>query len=80
MNARNSKKAAKDAEPTEYPFAFALVTLPTASSLSVMCLTSSGYPLISAMPPALSAIGPKAAIERIYTPVQNIPIVAMAVP
>ena len=58
MNALNSKNEAKDADPTEYPFAFALVTFPTASNLSVICRTSSGYPLISAIPPALSAIGP----------------------
>lgn len=58
----------------------ALVTLPTASNLSVIYLTSSGYPLISTIPPALSAIGPNAAIDNIYTPVQNIPIVAIAVP
>lgn len=50
MNAEKSKKQAKEAEPTEYPFVFALVTFPTASSKSVTCLTSSGYSLISAIP------------------------------
>lgn len=80
INALNSKNAAKEAEPTLYPFALALVTFPTASNLSVIALTYSDYPLISTIPPALSAIGPKAAIDSIYTPVQNIPIVAIAVP
>jgi hypothetical protein len=36
----------------------ALVVLPTASSGSVMARTDSGMPAISAMPPALSVIGP----------------------
>lgn len=80
MNAEKSKKQAKEAEPTEYPFVFALVTFPTASSKSVTCLTSSGYSLISAIPPALSAIGPNPLIESTNIPVQNIPIVAIAVP
>ena len=34
------------------------VVLPTASNLSVMLRTSDGRPDISAIPPALSAIGP----------------------
>jgi hypothetical protein len=36
----------------------ALVVLPTASSGSVIARTSFGRPAISAMPPALSVIGP----------------------
>jgi len=36
--------------------------------------------LISTIPPALSAIGPNPLIDRTYTPVVNIPIVATAVP
>ena len=32
------------------------------------------------LPPALSEIGPKPLIDKIKTPVQNIPIVAIAVP
>jgi hypothetical protein len=42
MNALNSKKQARLAEPTEYPFVFAFVTLPTASKISVILRTSSG--------------------------------------
>lgn len=41
MNALNRRKQAKLAEATEYPLAFALVTFPTASSLSVIFLTPS---------------------------------------
>jgi len=37
-------------------------------------------PLISAIPPALSVMGPKPDIDKIKTPVVNIPIVARAVP
>lgn len=37
--AENSKKQANDALPTEYPLVLALVTFPTASSLSVISLT-----------------------------------------
>jgi hypothetical protein len=36
MKAENSKKHASEAEPTEYPLAFAFVTLPTASRRSVI--------------------------------------------
>lgn len=46
------------AEPIEYPLVMALVTLPHASRRSVASRTSSGWSLISAMPPALSAMGP----------------------
>ena len=39
--ALNNKKQAKLADPTEYPFVLAFVTLPTASSLSVMAQPNS---------------------------------------
>ena len=41
IKAEKSRKQAREAEPTEYPLAFALVTLPTASSLSVITRTDS---------------------------------------
>lgn len=41
----------------------ALVTFPAASKRSVVSLTNSGCWLISAIPPALSAIGPSQARE-----------------
>lgn len=80
IKALNNKKQANAADPTEYPFVLALVTFPTASKRSIKFLTLSGYPLNSAIPPALSAIGPNPLILKINTPVQNIPIVAIAVP
>ena len=64
MKALKSKKQAKEALPTEYPFVFAFVTFPTASSQSVMLLTNSSSADISTIPPALSAIGPNPDIER----------------
>ena len=51
-------RAAKAAEPMAYPLVTAFVVLPTESSASVTILTSSGSPAISAIPPALSVIGP----------------------
>ena len=41
IKALNKRKHAREAEPTEYPLAFAFVTLPTASSKSVIFLTDS---------------------------------------
>mmetsp|Transcript_12111 Transcript_12111/g.1089 ORF Transcript_12111/g.1089 Transcript_12111/m.1089 type:complete len:123 (-) Transcript_12111:1524-1892(-) len=79
-NALNKRKQANEALPTEYPLVLALVTFPTASNLSVISLTSAGYSDISTIPPALSAIGPNPLIDKINIPVQNIPIVAIAVP
>ena len=52
------ESAAKAAEPMAKPLPIAAVVLPTASSVSVICRTSSSKKLISAMPPALSAMGP----------------------
>ena len=80
MNAEKSRKHARPAEPIEYPFVAAFVTLPTASRRSVMSRTSSGCSDISTMPPALSAIGPKVSIARTYTADESIPIVATDVP
>ena len=54
----SSASAVSAAEPMEKPLPMAAVVLPTASSLSVISRTSSGRPVICAMPPALSAMGP----------------------
>ncbi len=51
-------RAVRAAEPIARPLPMAAVVLPTASSLSVIFLTSGGMWLISAIPPALSAMGP----------------------
>ena len=54
----NNDKAVRAAEPIANPLPIAAVVLPTASSLSVISLTLLSSPDISAIPPALSAIGP----------------------
>ena len=58
LNAANKASAVKAADPIAKPFTMAAVVLPTASSLSVRFLTSGGSSAISAIPPALSDIGP----------------------
>ena len=59
-NAAKSAKAVKAAEPIANPLPIAAVVFPTASSLSVLSRTSLGSSSISAIPPALSEIGPYA--------------------
>ena len=54
----NNANAVNAALPIANPFPIAAVVLPTESNLSVIFLTSSGNSHISAIPPALSAIGP----------------------
>ncbi len=58
IKAANKAKAVKAAEAIANPFPMAAVVLPTASSLSVRSRTSFGNSAISAIPPALSDIGP----------------------
>ena len=53
-------KVVKAADPIANPFPIAAVVLPTASNLSVLSLTSFHNSAISAIPPALSEIGPYA--------------------
>ena len=57
-NDENRARAVRAADPIANPLPIAAVVLPTASSLSVMLRTLSSSSLISAIPPALSAIGP----------------------
>eukprot|EP01139_Manchomonas_bermudensis_P024548 Amastigsp_a842912_29.p3 type:complete len:160 gc:universal Amastigsp_a842912_29:2139-1660(-) len=80
MKARKSRNDARPAEPTEYPFVIAFVTLPTASRESVIARTCAGACDISAMPPELSQMGPKTSAARTYTALESIPMVATAVP
>ena len=54
----NSASAVSAAEPTAKPLAMAAVVLPSESSASVTSRTDGSSPAISAMPPALSEIGP----------------------
>ena len=62
------------------PLPVAAVVLPTASKLSVRSRTSAGKWLISAIPPALSAIGPKASMANCMAVVAIMPVAAMATP
>ncbi len=72
--------AASAAEPIAYPLVTALVVLPTASSGSVMSRTSCGRSAISAIPPALSVIGPKASRATISPVSESCAITATPIP
>ena len=79
-NALNSTSAASAAEPIAYPLVTALVVLPTASSGSVTLRTSSGRSAISAIPPALSVIGPNASSATISPVSDSCAITATPMP
>ncbi len=51
-------RAARAAAPIAKPFPIAAVVFPSSSRESVILRVSSPRPAISAIPPALSAIGP----------------------
>ena len=75
----NSSCAARNAEPNAKPLVSALVVLPTASSAS-MVASAPPSPDISAMPAALSAIGPKPSKAKTMPMTASIPMVAKVVP
>ena len=79
-NAANNANAVSAAEAIANPFPVAAVVFPTASKISVFSLTLFGNSLISAIPPALSAIGPKASIANCIAVVAIIPAAAIATP
>ena len=56
--AENRARAVRAADPIANPLPIAAVVFPIASSESVISLVSGPSPLISLIPPALSAIGP----------------------
>ena len=58
MKAPNNASDTSAAEPMAKPLPIAAVVLPAASSASVLSRTADGISHISAMPPALSAMGP----------------------
>mmetsp|Transcript_10110 Transcript_10110/g.22189 ORF Transcript_10110/g.22189 Transcript_10110/m.22189 type:complete len:244 (-) Transcript_10110:1481-2212(-) len=58
VNADNKDRAVNTADPMANPFPVAAVVLPKASNASVVSRTRSSSSAISAIPPALSAIGP----------------------
>jgi len=78
--AAKSAIAVKAAEPMAKPLPVAAVVLPSISSSSVRLRTSGGKPLISALPPALSAMGPKASVARVTPRVESIPTAAKLTP
>ena len=78
--AAKSARAVSAAEAIAKPLPVAAVVLPVASRMSVRSRTSLGSPLISAMPPALSAMGPKASMANCMAVVAIMPAAAMATP
>ena len=62
------------------PLPIAAVVLPSSSKESVISLTSGFMPLISAIPPALSAIGPYASIAMVIPTVASMPTAAIPTP
>mmetsp|Transcript_88977 Transcript_88977/g.154305 ORF Transcript_88977/g.154305 Transcript_88977/m.154305 type:complete len:324 (+) Transcript_88977:483-1454(+) len=68
------------ADPMAKPLPVAAVVLPRASSASVRSRTSLGHSAISAIPPALSAMGPYASVARVTPRVDSIPTAAIAIP
>ena len=78
--AANNANEVKAAEAIAKPFPVAAVVLPTESKISVRVRTSFGNSLISAIPPALSEIGPKASIANCIAVVAIIAEAAKATP
>jgi len=79
INAPNSDNDTKHADPIANHFHTAAVVFHAASKASVSSLTSSGNSLISAIPPALSEIGPYQSIARLIAKLLNIPKAAIAI-
>lgn len=78
-NAPNSASATSNAEPIANPLPIAAVVLPAASRASVRSLAFYKS-TISAIPPALSAIGPYASIVRPILIVLSMPNAAREMP
>merc|ERR1719487_1260623 len=70
----------KAADPIANPFPTAAVVLPAASNASVRSRTYSSNPAISAIPPALSEIGPYTSMVRAQTRVPSMPRADKAMP
>mmetsp|Transcript_19935 Transcript_19935/g.35572 ORF Transcript_19935/g.35572 Transcript_19935/m.35572 type:complete len:220 (+) Transcript_19935:33-692(+) len=74
-------RAVRTAEPMAKPFPVAAVVFPSASRESVVSLVRSETSSdISAIPPALSATGPKASVARVTPSVESIATAAIAIP
>ena len=68
------------ADPIAKPFPVAAVVFPKESRASVRSRTFGSIPDISAIPPALSAIGPYASVASVIPRVESMPIAANATP
>ena len=77
--APNSARATNVALPIANPFPIAAVVFPAASKMSVFSLACS-MSHISAIPPALSEMGPYPSIVRAIESVDSIPRAAKAIP
>lgn len=80
MNAPYKARPTKVADPIANPLPMAAVVLPAASSTSVLLLTYYGNSAISAMPPALSEIGPYPSMAKHIGRLDSIPSAARATP
>lgn len=80
MNAPKRARPTRHADPIANPFPTAAVVFPAASRASVTSLIADGSPLISAIPPALSEIGPYPSIVRATGRDPSIPRAARAIP
>ena len=80
LKAEKRLMAASVADPTANPFPIAAVVFPTASRLSVILRTSGGSSAISAIPPALSAMGPYASTASWIPRVPSMPRAAIPIP
>ena len=78
--AANKAKDVKAADAIANPLPVAAVVFPTESKISVLSLTIGSCSLISAIPPALSEIGPKASIASCIAVVAIIAEAARATP
>jgi hypothetical protein len=78
-NAPNNANATRHADPIANPFPIAAVVFPAASSISVNYLASANSH-ISAIPPALSEIGPYPSMVRAVLRVDSIPNAAREIP
>lgn len=73
-------KETRAADPIANPFPIAAVVFPAASRPSVLYLTYYPISAISAIPPALSLIGPYPSIARLNGKLDNIPRAARETP
>lgn len=80
IKAPNRARLTRVADPMANPFPIAAVVFPAESRTSVRFLIFSPSSAISAIPPALSEIGPKPSIAKPMLSVESIPMAAMAIP